>query len=63
MFEEFEKEEEREERESRIRLIRDSAIVIAALAVLGGLAYYIWRPSAKPAQASRHKPQTVYRTG
>ena len=59
MFEEFEKEEEREERESRIRLIRDSAIVIAALAVLGGLAYYIWRPSAKPAPNPQSTAQAV----
>lgn len=48
MFEEFEKEEEKEEKESRLRLIRDSVLVIVALVVVVGLAYFIWRPRAKP---------------
>jgi hypothetical protein len=59
MFEEFEKEEEKEEKESRMRLMRDSALVIAGLVILGGLAYFVWRPSAKPAPTAQATAQTV----
>ena len=58
MFEELE-QEEREEKESRKRLMRDSALVIGALVVLGALAYVIWRPSAKPAPNPPSTAQTV----
>jgi len=59
MFEEFEKEEEKEERESRMRLVRDSALVIAGLVALGALAYFIWRPSAQPAPTAQSTAQSV----
>src|SRR5512141_2574934 len=58
MFEELE-QEEREEKESRKRLMRDSAVVIGALVILGALAYVIWRPSAKPAPNPPSTAQTV----
>ena len=44
MFEELE-QEERDEKESRNRLLRDSAIIIGALLVIGAIAYVIWRPA------------------
>jgi hypothetical protein len=45
MFEELE-QEEREEKESRNRLLRDSAIIIGVLVVIGAIAYMVWRPAA-----------------
>ena len=56
MFEELE-QEEREEKESRNRLLRDSAIVIGVLVVVGAIAYMVWRPAAvAPTRASVPAP-------
>jgi hypothetical protein len=56
MFEELE-QEEKEEKESRNRLLRDSAIVIGVLVVIGAIAYMVWRPAAvAPTKVSAPAP-------
>jgi hypothetical protein len=61
MFEELE-EEEREEKESRKRLLRDSALIIGALVVIGAISYLIWRPAASPSAKAPH-PSPVAEAG
>jgi hypothetical protein len=58
MFEELE-EEEREEKESRRRLLRDCSLVIGALAIIGGLAYFIFRSSVKPPPSAPSQVQAA----
>ena len=61
-------DEEREEREVRQRLIRDAAMVVAVLVVIGAIAYVIWRPNittqpatSTPAPTAKMLPPDVNR--